>query len=355
MSRVLVPKNQKEKPKKNNKAAEKLKQLEMNKDRYTEEEYLVLRDKLEDEIENQEKEYEYDEASEDDKQDDSDIEEAKQKIKKPQQEFQLVESVFPPTMIKTQGKNRLYWDWVIIICSVYQAFSVPLDIAFEPDIFNSPQFRTFDSIVDLIFVLDIIFKFRTTFIDPISGEEIMDSMLIAMKYIKSYNFYVDVLSTIPFDDLVGGGKTVQLLGFLKLFRFFRISTVIMNLNSSQEVKALLKVIYLVGQMFIYIHVMACIWFSVISQDEEWIANKDFIWFGNPQIYDIFTTTSGTRQYFTSFYTAYYLFGVGEVTPRTQTEVIVAIPILIISSIMNGLIIGNMALYISELQKKQSDF
>lgn len=34
---------------------------------------------------------------------------------------------------------------------------------------------------------------------------------------------------------------------------------------------------------------------------------------------------------------------------------VAIPILIVSSIMNGLIIGNMALYISELQKKQSEF
>ena len=34
---------------------------------------------------------------------------------------------------------------------------------------------------------------------------------------------------------------------------------------------------------------------------------------------------------------------------------VAVPILIVSSIMNGLIIGNMALYISELNKKQGDF
>ena len=34
---------------------------------------------------------------------------------------------------------------------------------------------------------------------------------------------------------------------------------------------------------------------------------------------------------------------------------VAIPILILSSIMNGLIIGNMALYISELNKKGAEF
>lgn len=34
---------------------------------------------------------------------------------------------------------------------------------------------------------------------------------------------------------------------------------------------------------------------------------------------------------------------------------VAVPILIVSSIMNGLIIGNMALYLSELGKKTSEF
>ena len=128
----------------------------------------------------------------------------------------------------------------------------------------------------------------------------------------------------------------------------------MNLNNSQEVKAWFKVIYLIMQMFVYIHVMACIWFGFINLEEKWIANKDFIWFGSPQIYDIFYSDD-MRKYLTSFYTAYYLFGVGEVTPRTQTEVMVAIPILIVSSIMNGLIIGNMALYISELQKKQSEF
>jgi hypothetical protein len=37
------------------------------------------------------------------------------------------------------------------------------------------------------------------------------------------------------------------------------------------------------------------------------------------------------------------------------EIIVAIPILILSSIVNGLIIGNMALYITELNKKNADF
>jgi hypothetical protein len=109
-------------------------------------------------------------------------------------------------MIKTQGKMRLQWDLIIIVFSVYQAFSVPLDIAFEFDYSNSPTIRTINSIIDLVFIMDIIFRFRTTYIDPISGEEVMDSWLIGMRYLKSYGFYIDVLSTFPFSDFVGGNK-----------------------------------------------------------------------------------------------------------------------------------------------------
>ena len=72
------------------------------------------------------------------------------------------------------------------------------------------------------------------------------------------------------------------------------------------------------------------------------------------MYDYYYAAWG-RRYTVSLYIGFYLFGVGEVCPRTEEELIVAIPILILSSIVNGLLIGNMALYISELNKKNSDF
>jgi len=141
--------------------------------------------------------------------------------------------------------------------------------------------KTFDSIIDLVFIIDIIFRFRTTYIDPVSGEEVTDSFLISKRYIMSSTFYTDVLSTIPLDDFFGGGLLLQLFGLLKLLRVQRISSVILNLNTSQEIKAGLKVIYLVFQMFLYIHLMGCIWYFVVSIEELWIPNMDFIWFGNP--------------------------------------------------------------------------
>lgn len=81
---------------------------------------------------------------------------------------------------------------------------------------------------------------------------------------------------------------------------------------------------------------------------------DFIWFGTPQVYDYYISDIA-RRFWISLYIGFYLFGVGEVCPRTQTEILVAIPILVVSSIANGLIIGNMALYLSELNRKDAEF
>ena len=54
---------------------------------------------------------------------------------------------------------------------------------------------------------------------------------------------------------------------------------------------------------------------------------------------------------TSLYTGFYLFAVGEVTPRAESELVLAIISLMLSSILNGVLIGNMALFMNELQKK----
>lgn len=81
MSRVLVNKKEKKKISKSKQATEELNKLEKNKADMNQDDYLFQKDRLRDQIENSEKEYTYQESSEEDE--DSDIEEAKTKIKKP--------------------------------------------------------------------------------------------------------------------------------------------------------------------------------------------------------------------------------------------------------------------------------
>ena len=62
-----------------------------------------------------------------------------------------------------------------------------------------------------------------------------------------------------------------------------------------------------------------------------------------------------KKWLVTFYIGFYLFGVGEVCPRTVNELALAIILMIINSIINGIVIGNMALYLSEMAKKKNEF
>lgn len=50
---------------------------------------------------------------------------------------------------------------------------------------------------DLIFLLDIVINFHTTYVGP-GGEVISDPKVIRMNYIKSW-FVIDLLSCLPYD------------------------------------------------------------------------------------------------------------------------------------------------------------
>jgi hypothetical protein len=50
--------------------------------------------------------------------------------------------------------------------------------------------------------LDIIFNFRTTIADFITGDEIRDSKTIAIKYLKG-QFFIDLIAAIPMDLILG--------------------------------------------------------------------------------------------------------------------------------------------------------
>ena len=89
--------------------------------------------------------------------------------------------------------------------AVYQAITIPISITYEPDSFSSPKAKTIDSFIDLVFLIDIIINFRTSYVDPLNGEEILDAYIVAVIYMTSIHFWLDILSTVPFAEFFDGG------------------------------------------------------------------------------------------------------------------------------------------------------
>jgi hypothetical protein len=131
---------------------------------------------------------------------------------------------------------------------------------------------------------------------------------------------------------------------------WKVGDLVSNANISAEFKALLKVFLLIFYLYLYIHFAGCTWNYFVSLEEEWIPNMDFIWFGVPDVYDYFYGEL-YRKYLVSLYIGFYLFAVGEVCPRSQTELFAAAVIMLLSLTVNGIIIGNMSLYLYQLNDK----
>jgi potassium voltage-gated channel Eag-related subfamily H protein 6 len=128
--------------------------------------------------------------------------------------------------------------------AIYNAFTIPFNIAFNPAYAVSPGMIAFDFMIDLLFMADIVLNFRTSFLNTKTGDEIKDPKKIAKSYIFGGRFILDLLSSFPIDFIAGAAGnsdgSLAIFGMLKLFRIFRLSNIIMFMRVQEGLKGMLK-------------------------------------------------------------------------------------------------------------------
>lgn len=162
-------------------------------------------------------------------------------------------------IIKQNSKFKFWFDMMIISLASFNVFTIPFIIAFDPPEANSWWYSTIVWLINIIFVIDIIINFRTTFINNRTGDEVWEPKMIAKRYLLGPKFWIDLLSALPLDQIISKGilrDSFSLLGMLKAVRVMRLSTVIQSLNIRQDYKAYLKLVKLVFYLTIYIHFIA---------------------------------------------------------------------------------------------------
>jgi len=137
-------------------------------------------------------------------------------------------------MFRQNDPRKTKWDLVIIFLAIYNSFQIPFEIAFNPADMKTPAFIVLNSMIDFIFLLDIVVNFRTTFYDIETGDEVFDAKRTGRKYLKS-RFTIDLLSTIPFDNIAliftaSSSPVLQLFSLLKLVRISRLGRIIERMN-----------------------------------------------------------------------------------------------------------------------------
>ncbi|KAF4796617.1 Potassium voltage-gated channel subfamily H member 2 [Turdus rufiventris] len=239
---------------------------------------------------------------------------------------------------------KAVWDWLILLLVIYTAIFTPYSAAFLLSDSEEAQrhqcgyscspLNVVDLIVDIMFIIDILINFRTTYVN--SNEEVVSHPAkIAIHYFKGW-FLIDMVAAIPFDLLIfgsGSEETTTLIGLLKTARLLRLVRVARKLDRYSEYGA--AVLFLLMCTFALIaHWLACIWYAignVEGQRTGWLhalgqqIGKPINSNGSsgPSIKDKYVTAL----YFT--FSSLTSVGFGNVSPNTNSEKIFSICVMLI--------------------------
>ncbi|XP_072105771.1 potassium voltage-gated channel subfamily H member 6a isoform X5 [Mobula birostris] len=263
---------------------------------------------------------------------------------------------------------KAVWDWLILLLVIYTAIFTPYSAAFllndqEEEKrwecgYSCNPLAIVDLIVDIMFIIDIIINFRTTYVNE-NDEVVSHPAKIAIHYFKGW-FLIDIVAAIPFDLLIfrsGSDETTTLIGLLKTARLLRLVRVARKLDRYSEYGA--AVLFLLMCTFALIaHWLACIWYAIGNVERPYMVHK-IGWLDNlgDQIgkrYNDSDASSGPSikdKYVTALYFTFSSLtsvGFGNVSPNTNSEKIFSICVMLIGSLMYASIFGNVSAIIQRL-------
>ncbi|XP_027885593.1 potassium voltage-gated channel subfamily H member 6 isoform X2 [Xiphophorus couchianus] len=261
---------------------------------------------------------------------------------------------------------KAFWDWIILLLVLYTAVITPYSAAFLLDEHGNPRQRrcgytcnplnVTDLMVDVLFIVDIIINFRTTYVDH-NDVVVTQPSRIAKHYIKGW-FPIDMLAATPFDLLIfrsGSDEMATLTSLLKTARLLRLVRVARKLDRYSEYGA--AVLFLLMCTFVLIaHWLACIWYAIGFVERPYTETG---WLDNlaeqlGKAYNESDSTSGPSvkdKYVTALYftlSSLTSVGFGNVSPNTNSEKIFSICVMVIGSLMYASIFGNVSAIIQRL-------
>ncbi|KAM6174342.1 LOW QUALITY PROTEIN: voltage-gated inwardly rectifying potassium channel KCNH6 [Erethizon dorsatum] len=263
---------------------------------------------------------------------------------------------------------KAVWDWLILLLVIYTAVFTPYSAAFllsDQDesqrgacSYTCSPLTMVDLIVDIMFVVDIVINFRTTYVNS-NDEVVSHPRCIAVHYFKGW-FLIDLVAAIPFDLLIfrtGSDETTTLIGLLKTARLLRLVRVARKLDRYSEYGA--AVLFLLMCTFALIaHWLACIWYAIGNVERPYLEPKigwlDSLGTQLGKHYNGSDPASGPSvqdKYVTALYFTFSSLtsvGFGNVSPNTNSEKVFSICVMLIGSLMYASIFGNVSAIIQRL-------
>ncbi|KAM4526715.1 voltage-gated delayed rectifier potassium channel KCNH4-like [Fundulus diaphanus] len=260
--------------------------------------------------------------------------------------------------------SKALWDWLILLATFYVAVTVPYNVSFSPHDDSIPASRSTivsDILVEMLFIIDIILNFRTTYVSQ-SGQVEYEARSIYIHYVTTW-FFVDLVAALPFDLLYAFNITVtSLVHLLKTVRLLRLLRLLQKLDRYSQYSAMVLTL-LMSVFALLAHWMACIWYMIGRKEIETNETWDIGWLhelGKRLETPYINSTVGGPTVRSSYIAALYFtlssltsVGFGNVCANTDAEKIFSICTMLIGALMHAVVFGNVTAIIQRMYSRRS--
>ncbi|XP_040261508.1 cyclic nucleotide-gated olfactory channel-like [Bufo bufo] len=209
---------------------------------------------------------------------------------------------------------------------------------------------TLDYVSDIIYIIDIIIRFRTGFLEQ--GLLVRDPKMLSDSYIQTLQFKLDVISILPTDlGYLGLGIHRPELRFNRLLHFPRMFECFDQTETRTSYPNIFRIFNLVLYILLIIHWNACIYYAISKA----------IGFGvDTWVYPNVTDPAYgylTREYvYCLYWSTLTLTTIGETPPPvTDTEYLFVIFDFLVGVLIFATIVGNVGSMISNMNATRAEF
>lgn len=202
-------------------------------------------------------------------------------LERDEKDFGVRQPLKPSNWImKPDSRFKLLWNMIVNGLIVYSLFLIPFVLCTSEQVYK--DYRSVELVLDGFMLVDIILTFFTAFVKDIDLQ--VRFKQIAWQYFKTY-FLLDCIATLP------GILTGEMYYFIYAFKIFRYTqhpriinevSLLFNWLSKYTYfldkltkENMLKMIKIVLNLSLFIHIFACIWIALGDQTiKGWIKSSD---------------------------------------------------------------------------------
>jgi len=238
-------------------------------------------------------------------------------------------------MIQSENLARRFWNLWVAALAVLNGILIPLFVVYP---LSAPYVPALSLLIALVFAADIFVELQTVY--QHEGALIVELRERTLRYLKG-SLLPDIVAAFPgmflqSKGMLPDGMFIVVL-FLPLLKLLKVNRTLRESGESIINPAIFRLLMLVFWILMAAHLIACLWI-LVSGNPESLAPPD--------------------RYISSFYwtiTTIATIGYGDITPKGSQQMLFVILIELLGAAMYGLVIGNIAGLIANIDVAKSQY